>query len=146
MEDFALVEADFQQYYHLNLLNEVPIDSDGKRTGFLRYARLFSNLPAESRIMREYDPMGGWSWNDEVQSRILAKIEAVEVALYNINRKKNAKPIEPSPQFEPDYVKRAKKNHEKREKAEKAERLKVEKAQMDAFWMARNPEVNTIGS
>lgn len=144
MEAFALVEADFQQYYHLNLLEITPLNADGYRTGFLRYARLFSQLPPESRIMRDIDPMKGWSWNDEVQSRILAKIDELIVTYANANRKKGARPIELNPQFQPDYVARAKKDYQKREEHEKAERQQLEKAQLDAFWQARNPDVKML--
>ena len=132
MENFALVEADFQQYYNIDL---DLLYSDGE-TGYLRYARLFSQLPPTSRIMRKLVPANSWEWNDEVQSRILAKLDSINTNIYNSNRKKGSKAEKPDPQFQPDYVKEV-----KDEFLEQQKRKEADVDQMREFWKARNPKV-----
>jgi hypothetical protein len=141
VEDFGLVEADFQQYYHLNLNSQYrTMVAEG--IGFLRYARLFENLPAISRIMVKYNPSGSWSWENEAQSRILMKISEVADTLYNTNRKKGAKPAKPDKQFQPEYVEKAKKDYLKWQK--KQQNDKEDSEAMKLFWQSRNPEVKVV--
>lgn len=131
MESFSLVEADFQQFYNIDLEEYCQ-----SQTGFLRYARLFSELPSNSRVMKKLWPIVSWEWNDEVQSRILYKLDTIAATLYNTNRKKGQKAQQVEEQFEPDYVKQAKKDFEEAKRQEEAD---IEQAK--DFWQARNPNV-----
>lgn len=56
--------------------------------------------------------------------------------IYNVRRGKGKKAEEPIEQFQPDYVKKAKKEYDEQKKSE------VEQSDVDelmAFWKARNP-------
>lgn len=141
MEEFALVEADFQQYYQLNLDEAFDQMLDRPR-GFLRYARLFAGLPPESRIMKKLNPVGSWSWKDETLSRILYELSSIQATLYNTNRKKGAKALKPDEQYQPDYVDEAKKAYQEWKKEQEAQKEDI--AAMDAFWKARNPDVKFL--
>lgn len=141
MEDSELVEADFQQYYNLDLrkLFYISKNSDGTSSwkGFYRYHRLFSNLPTESRIMKKIFPAASWRWEDEVQSRILHEIQRLNAAFYNANRDpKKSKPIELGEQFQPDYIKELKGKYEKKTQD-------LDESDLDdikSFWKERNSE------
>lgn len=106
MADFEIIEADFQQYYHLDIAT----------LGFQRYARLLMNLPMESRFIQKYSPFKDWNWDKEVQSRILQMLEIIFCSVANMHRKKGTKPLRPGEQFQPDYVKNAKKSTKKEAK------------------------------
>lgn len=133
MEDFSLAEADFQQYYQINL-DYYYKEKIKKGTGFYRYSRLFSELPAESRCIKQLSPAESWSWNDEVQSRILRQIESTNALLYNSNKKKGNKAVKVGEQFQPDYVKKAKDDYQEYLEAEK--RREIDK-QTKNFWQER---------
>ena len=135
MEEFSLLEADFQQYYHLNLLEACPY-ADGRRSGFLRYARLFENLPAESRIFRKLVPAASWTWQDETLSQILQELNILRTMTYNMNKRKTAESAEVMKKFEPDYITTARKEIEKSKKRERAE----ERAELEDFWRELNPD------
>lgn len=137
MEAFALVEADFQQFYHLDLVQVV-----NERYGFLRFCRLFVNLPAEGRLKTKYAPAGGWTYRDETLSRILHEIADLKSVTYNSKRKKGQKPIKTPEQFQPDYVKKAKDDYIKRQK--KLRNRKEDAAAMRNFWQSRNPDVKVV--
>lgn len=118
MEDYGIIEADFQQFYNL----------DVARIGFQRYARLLLNLPIEARFIQKYREAKDWDWDKEVNSRILLRLEEIECALANMFRKKGVKPVKPNEQFQPDYVKTAKKHateHRKEENKQLNEDLKA---------------------
>lgn len=100
MADFEIVDADFQQFYNL----------DVSKLGFRRFARLLVNLPFESRFVRKYLPSKDWDWDKETQSRILLMLDTISCQLSNIFKKKHNKIREPDEQFQPDYVKKAKKD------------------------------------
>lgn len=134
VEEFSLVEADFQQYYHLNLLEVCPY-ADGRRSGFLRYARLFENLPAESRIFRKLVPAANWTWRDETLSQILQELNILTTLTYNMNKRKTAKSAKAMKKFEPDYVAETRERLEKEKKAQQAE----EQAELKEFWQQLNP-------
>lgn len=57
-----------------------------------------------------------WTWDKEVQSRMLYTLNAISCQIANMVRKKGAKAIKPPEQFQPDYVKEAKKNIERAKK------------------------------
>lgn len=113
MADFEIIEADFQQYYNL----------DVSSLGFQRYARLLINLPLESRFVQKYSPFKNWDWDKEVQSRILQMLDLISCHLVNMHRKKGTKPVKVNEQFQPDYVKDAKKELKqgKKESAKEAQ-------------------------
>jgi hypothetical protein len=113
-----------------------------EKVGFLRYARLFENLPATSRIMLKHNPSGSWSWENEAQSRILMKISEVANTLYNTNRKKGTKPAKPDNQFQPDYVEKAKSDYLKWKKKQSNDQ--EDSDAMKLFWQSRNPDVKVI--
>ena len=98
MADFEILEADFQQYYNLDI----------SLLGFRRFARLLLNLPLGSRFAQKYIPSKDWDWDKEVQSRILLQLDTISCQLSNMFRKKGTKPRKPSEQFQPNYVKDAK--------------------------------------
>lgn len=100
MADFEIIEADFQQFYN--------IDVSG--LGFQRYARLLINLPAESRFIQKYSPFKDWNWEKEIQSQILRSIDAIATIYANVHRKKGTPAIKPPDQVQPDYVVKAKKD------------------------------------
>ena len=135
VEEFSLLEADFQQYYHLNLLEACPY-ADGRRSGFLRYARLFENLPAESRIFRELVPAANWTWRDETLSQILQELNILTTLTYNMNKRKTAERAKVMKKFEPDYITAAREEIEKSKKREQAE----ERAELEDFWRELNPD------
>ena len=134
VEEFSLVEADFQQYYHLNLLEACPI-ADGRRSGFLRYARLFENLPVESRIFRKLLPAASWTWRDETLSQILQELNILTTLTYNMNKRKTAKSAKAMKKFEPEYVAEMRKQLDKDRKKQQAE----EQDDLKDLWQHLNP-------
>lgn len=141
MEEFALVEADFQQYYQLDL-ETYCTDVLNKGRGFLRYVRLFANLPSKSRIMLKLAPAGGWSWRDETMSRILTELSAIKAITFNSNRTKSQKPMKPDEQFQPEEVKVAKDEYVEWQKEQKNQPEDADATR--AFWQARNPDVKIL--
>jgi hypothetical protein len=141
VEEFGLVEADFQQYYHLNL-ETIHLKMVTKGRGFLRYARLFANLPSNSRTMIKLAPAGNWSWSDETASRILSELSELKALTYNAKRKKGQKPMKPDQQFQPDYIKEAKDEYIKWQKEQSNDRDEIDT--MKAFWQARNPDITIV--
>lgn len=63
--------------------------------------------------MQKYIPSKDWDWDKETQSRILYTLDVISCQLSNIFKKKGAKPRKPAEQFQPDYVKEAKKGAKK---------------------------------
>lgn len=130
MADFEIIEADFQQYYNLDLSS----------LKFRRYARLLLNLPMESRFIQKYSPFKDWNWDKEVQSRILQMLDLISCHLVNMNRKKGTKAIKASEQFQPDYVKDAKNQAKKNKK----ESVKEEQQDLAAIFESRNKNVKKL--
>jgi len=133
VEDYALVEADFQQYYRL----------DVARLGFLRYARLFNQLPPESRVVREVSPAAAWTWRDETLSLILQEVSALNVVYLNAHRdpKKNVPALPAPEQFQPDHVKEAKEEYRK---SHEQTRSDGDIDAMKALWESKNPGVKAL--
>ena len=130
MADYEIIEADFQQYYNLDIAS----------LKFRRYARLLVNLPIESRFVQKYLPSKDWDWDKEVQSRILQMLAIISCHLVNMHRKKGTKALKPSEQFQPDYVREAK-NMAKENKRETAKR---EQEDLAAIFEARNNNINRL--
>ena len=134
VEEFSLVEADFQQYYHLDLLETCP-NTNGRRSGFLRYARLFENLPVESRIFRKLVPAASWTWRDETLSQILQELNILTTLTYNMNKRKTAKPAKTMKKFEPEYVSEMRKQLDEDRKKRQSE----EQDDLKDLWQQLNP-------
>lgn len=66
--------------------------------------------------MKKYIPSKDWDFDRETQSRILMTLDVISCQISNIFKKKSAKPRKPSEQFQPDYVKEAKKDALKEKK------------------------------
>lgn len=130
MADFEIIEADFQQFYNLDVMS----------LGFQRYARLLVNLPMESRFIQKYSPFKDWDWDKEVQSRILQMLDLISCHLVNMNRKKGTKALKVSDQFQPDYVKEAKKDIKKQKK----ETAAINQEELASIFEKRNSEVKEL--
>lgn len=130
MADFEIIEADFQQYYNL----------DVSRLGFRRYARLLLQLPQESRTVHKYSPFKDWNWDREIQSQILHAVNTLTVMFANANRKKGVQPIKVGEQPQPDYVKKAKKET----KENKKENNVVVREELDRFFSRKNNQVKIL--
>ena len=130
------MEADFQQYYGINL-------EESLRPNFPRLSRLFTQLPETSRTMMAINPLKDWNWDKETQSLILGKLDQLTVILTNMFRGKGKPPVKLAEQWQPEYVKEAKEEGKKRLSASK----RISDEQMEAikrFWKARNPEATFI--
>lgn len=130
------LEADFQQYYRLEL-------DKYAHEALLRSARLFSQLPISSRTMSALNPAKDWDWEKETQSRILAKLDEIACIIVNMNLKKGKKKVKPSEQFQPEYVKKAKEEAEV-ERRKKKMLTKEEMEQVKNFWANRNPKARLV--
>lgn len=130
MADFEIIEADFQQYYNLDI----------STLKFRRYARLLANLPSESRFVQKYSPFKDWNWDKEVQSQILHSIDTIATLYVNANRKKGTKPAKAPELVQPDYVADAKKQVKKR----KVENNKEYLAEIEEIFKERNNKVKEI--
>lgn len=108
MADFEIIEADFQQYYGLDVIS----------VKFRRFARLLLNLPVTSRFIQKYTPSKDWDFDKETRSRILMELDIISCQISNLFKKKGAKARKPDKQFQPKYVEQAKKDAEKEKKAE----------------------------
>lgn len=66
--------------------------------------------------MKKYIPSKDWDFDRETQSRILMMLDVISCQISNIFKKKGTKPRKPAEQFQPDYVKEAKKEIGKQKK------------------------------
>lgn len=130
MADYEIIEADFQQYYNIDVAT----------LGFCRYARLLVNLPIESRFVQKYSPFKDWDWDKEVQSRILQMLDLISCHLVNMNRKKGSRALKVQEQFQPDYVKDAKKEL----KSGKKESNKQAQEDLAEIFESRNKDVKKL--
>lgn len=128
--DAEIIEADFQQYYHLEF---DPLF----RQNFPRYCRLLLQLPFESRFIQKYCPSKDWDWNKEIQSHILHQLDIISCQLANMAKKPGCAPAKPQDLLQPDYVKRAKNEAEKRAREE--QRLSAaDFEEIKRFWQKYN--------
>lgn len=118
------MEADFQQYYNLDV-SQLP---------FRRYARLFTNLPEGSRVVCKYSDFQDWNWDREIQTQILHTLDSIVVMYANVHRKKGTRPHEVPPLAQPDYVEKAK----KKMKANKVESSKSNQIELAKIFEKRN--------
>lgn len=131
--DFELIEADFQQFYNLDLESLLV-------TSFQRYARLLLHLPFESRFVQKYSPSKDWSWEKETQARILNMLDAIYSHLANMTKGKGQPSRKVAELFQPEYVKKAKAEAEEaRREAERISREDFE--EIKEFWKTRNYKV-----
>lgn len=95
--------------------------------------------------MTAVNPAKDWSWDKEVQSRILAKLDEIACMFANYHKKKGAKTAERADQFQPDYVKEAKEEAEKRKKdVAKAKYNAEEMQKIKNFWQQRNGKIRML--
>ena len=135
MADFEIIEADFQQFYHLNL-------SKLLRHEFCRCTRLLLNLPEESRFIRKYSPFKDWDWDKEIQSQILRSIDSISVMLYNSFKGKGKSRAKRPELVQPDYVKEAKKEAEAERNKRKAEHINLDS--LKEIFENRNNKVKKL--
>ena len=91
--------------------------------------------------MKKYIPSKDWDFDRETQSRILMTLDVISCQISNIFKKKGAKPRKPSEQFQPDYVKDAKKEI----KIHKKEWYKDTQQDLAEIFEKRNNKVNDLG-
>lgn len=128
--DFALIEADFQQYYNLDLTELL-------NNKFTRYCRLLHHLPFESRFAQKYLPSKDWTWEKETQARILNVLDALYCHVVNMTKSKGQPSRKIADLFQPDYVKAAKEEAE-RQRKEQDTLTSAELSVMKDFWKKRN--------
>lgn len=90
--------------------------------------------------MQKYIPSKDWDWDKETRSRILMELDLISCQLSNMFKKKGTKPRKPEEQFQPDYVKEAKKEVQGQKK------VVNEEAQKDLaeIFEKRNNKVKSI--
>ena len=130
MADFEIIEADFQQYYNL----------DVSKIGFQRYARLLLNLPMESRFIQTKSPFKDWNWDREIQTQILHILDVLAVQYANAHRKKGSKALKIPELIQPDYVKKAKQE----QKENKKDDNKIIQKDLAEMFAKRNNKVKKI--
>lgn len=130
MADYEIVEADFQQYYNLDIAS----------LGFRRFARLLVNLPPESRYVCKYSPFKDWNWDREVQSQILHMLDVLAVMYVNSHKKKGSAPLKAPPLSQPQYVLDAKKQL----KEQKREESKYDSMDLARIFEERNNQATKL--
>lgn len=135
--EFEIIEADFQQYYGLELESLLRYD-------FARYCRLLLHLPFESRFIQAHCTSKDWDWDKEVQSRILHALDTISCQLANIVKKEGRSPAKPRPQFQPDYVKKAKETAERSKQIIQMSSDELE--DMEQFWQEYNHNTKRLES
>ena len=119
-------EADFQQYYQINLDTAVKED-------FARVSRLFAQLPPTSRVFCKASPLQDWTWDREMQSQILLQLGVISDQLSKFGTKKR---IKAPRQLQPDYVEAGKKKLKKLQKDKKRKEANGAVADIE-FWQNR---------
>lgn len=133
MEAFSLVEADFQQYYGIDL-DQYYRQKILNGNGMLRYLRLFSELPLDSRCIKTISPVESWSFADEMASLMLHQLRVLNAAYFNVHKTKTAKKMKVDDQFQPEYVKKAKDDY--REAQDEKSAKDIDEGTKE-FWMNR---------
>lgn len=90
--------------------------------------------------MKEYIPSKDWDFDKETQSRILMTLDVISCQISNIFKEKSAKPRKPSEQFQPDYVKEAKKDALKEKKTINTDTQK----DLAEIFEKRNNKINNL--
>ena len=101
---------------------------------FAKYLRLFANLPDNSRILREVNPIGAFSYDQWATARILYEIGAFRAMYFNANRGEKVDPIEPPEIFVPDKIREIMDEYEATQKAQKAAQAEISRD----FWTEFN--------
>jgi len=99
------LEADFQQYYNINLADAIINDD------FSRLARLAIQLPHNSRYIMKIDPTLAWGWSDlfaMIQAHSLRQLVWTKTKDATKKTPKNA-PEMIGPQYILDAMKKAEK-------------------------------------
>lgn len=90
--------------------------------------------------MKKYIPSKDWDFDKETQSRILLMLDVISCQLSNMFKKKGTKPRKPDEQFQPDYVKEAKKDAKKQKKEVSLEAQK----DLAEIFQNRNSKVKSL--
>lgn len=90
--------------------------------------------------MQKYLPSKDWDWDKETRSRILMELDVISCQISNIFKKKGAKPRKPAEQFQPDYVKEAKKDATNQKKVINEDSSK----ELAEIFEKRNSKVNKL--
>lgn len=133
--DSEIIEADFQQYYHLELSHLLTHD-------FMRFCRLLLQLPFESRFVQKYCPSKDWDWDKEIRSQILHTLDIISCQLANMMKKEGRASSKPQPQLQPEYVKRAKEEATTNKHGEQISDDDLE--DMQQFWQEYNCNTKEI--
>lgn len=135
--DYEIILADFQQFYHMDVRPLIQHE-------FSRYAALLWNLPFESRFIQKYCQTKDWDWGKETQSRILHTLETISCQFANMMKKQGQAAARPSEQFQPDYVKEAKRQAEQKESASR-KLTQEDMGDIKQFWQNHNSKVKSNG-
>ena len=90
--------------------------------------------------MKKYIPSKDWNFDKETQSRILMMLDLISCQLSNMFKKKGVKPRKPQEQFQPDYVRDAKKDAKKQKKEISLE----EQKDLAEIFEKRNSNVKSL--
>lgn len=90
--------------------------------------------------MMKYVPSKDWNFDRETQSRILMELDLISCQLSNMFKKKGKKPRKPAEQFQPDYVKEAK----KQVGGQKKEQNEIIQKDLEQIFEARNNKAKTL--
>ena len=90
--------------------------------------------------MKKYIPSKDWDFDKETQSRILMMLDVISCQLSNMFKKKGVKPRKPQEQFQPDYVRDAKKDAKKQKKEISLE----EQKDLAEIFEKRNSNVKSL--
>jgi hypothetical protein len=103
------LEADFQQYYNLDL-----IDMMESPRGMFRAARLAFQMPKESRYVSKLDPSIQWSWQD---SYLMFMSYSLRQLVWVKSKDSQRKPPRNAPELMgPQFILKAMKDAEKNTK------------------------------
>lgn len=82
--------------------------------GFVRAARLFLQLPKESRYMRKLEPLAGWEWSDMYLMQMSFSLRQL---VWSKTKEASKKVPTGAPELvAPDFIHRAIKEAEKKQK------------------------------
>lgn len=93
-QHFDALEADFQQYYNLDVAYVKPA----------RAARLLFQLPNTSRVFLAIEPSNQWGWSEVLLNKIEYALQVLQWQNTNEGVKKSKQTERPTP-FKPDFIK-----------------------------------------
>jgi hypothetical protein len=93
-QHFDELEADFQQYYNLDVRTVMPA----------RAARLMFQLPRSCRVFVALAPSNQWGWSEMLLNKANYALEVLAWQNANEGKKQHEQTEKPVP-FEPDFMK-----------------------------------------